>query len=185
MKQVPFFLFLVVTNLLLVKASYSQNDNMDADEEYCRANIAFSNPMILGVTDKNYAHCIRSQNYAEPDKPAGKIVINGVDFLDDGRNNDLIANDGIMTSNQLFTYSKGDVILFPGQYRLSKSNLILYDSIFRHGSQVEPDKFKLSCKFVWVKCSSWPQEYQRICLRLCWPFTGNFEVTECEFTYEK
>ena len=184
MKQVRFFLFVIAANLSFVINSYSQTDGMDADEQYCRANLAFTNPMLLGVNEFNYARCVRSENYLEPDKRGAKVVINGVDFLDDGRNNDLIANDGILTSNQLYSYSKGSIILQAGQYRLSANNFILTDPIFAYTRQIAPDRIKISCKFVWVRCSSWPQEYRQICYRMCWPFNGHFQIAECTVSYE-
>lgn len=161
--------------------SYSQAGDSSDDESYCRANIAFQNPMVLGVTESGYAKCIKSQNYLDPGKPGKRVVINGDEFSDDGRNHDLADGDGILTSTQLFNYDKGEIPVPRGQYRLSNSNLILYDNEFKHSGKIEANRITVSCKFTWVKCSSWPREYQELCYRLCWPFKGNFEVTECSF----
>lgn len=184
MKGVRYFLFAILINGIFVGNSYSQGDEIDSDEQYCRENMAFMNPMYLGINESNYARCVRAQNYLEPEKRPGRVVINGVDFLDDGRNNDLVAHDGILTSNHVYGYSKGSAILQPGQYRPVTNDFILYDVIFNHQSRITTDKIKITCKWVWVKCNSWPQELQQLCYRICWPFNGSFELKECEIEWD-
>jgi hypothetical protein len=182
MRLCKIFLSVMVTNLI-VASVYSQSDGMDPDEQYCRANIAYSSPMILGVDESNYARCVRGKNYLEPGRTPSRVVINGVDFVDDGQNNDIKANDGILTSTQLFPYAKGGKVLSPGEYQ-AKSNLVIIDPIFEHTGKIGPDRIKVTIKFVWVKCTSWPQEYQQICYRLCRPFNGSLELTEVTITFE-
>ena len=163
--------------------SFSQDDEIQAAESYCKANIAFTNFKLLGVSNNEFAKCVESINYLDASKTLSIAMIDDVVFADDGNNNDLIAKDGILTSTVLFKYTKGTPIVDIGAYRMIKNNRTIYDvAIMDTGmidSQMKSLGFSISCKFVWVSCSAWPPQIQKICRQLSWPFTGGFNVTEC------
>lgn len=168
---------------------YAQDQESGEFEKYCKENIAFTNFRLLGINRNQYAKCVESVNYADPDKRHKLVTIDGVLFTDDGKNYDLVANDGTLTSNTLFTYARGEEILAAGEYRVVKNNMTIYDAGFLHqdklNTTMKPSGWEISCKFKWVSCSSWPPALQQLCFDLSWPFRGGFEITECTVVYKQ
>ncbi len=163
--------------------TFSQDDQLGEFEAYGKANIAFTNFKLLGVSNTEFAKCVESINFLDASKTLRVVMIEGVGYADDGINYDLVANDGILTSTVLFKYTKDSPIVDIGEYRMSKNNATIFDVAFRHkdliDSQMKSLGFSISCKFIYVPCSSWPPQIQKLCRQLSWPFTGGFNVLEC------
>ncbi|MBK7562506.1 MAG: hypothetical protein IPP43_04860 [Chitinophagaceae bacterium] len=182
-------IFITVLSLVTYQ-SYSQADGTPDYEEYSRAHMALTNFKMLGINKNQFAKCVESVNYLDPSKRHRLTIIEGVQFADDGKNFDLIANDGIMTSVQLSDYTKESVVLPTGIYLPVMNNTIVYDSHFLHVDQIsgksqQPEGFSISCKLNWVKCSAWPIPYRQFCRDFSWPFNGGFEIVECTLKFEE
>ena len=189
MKNLFKLALLIISFGLISKKSFSQAISPQDEESYCKANIAFTDFQLLGVTSTQHAKCVRAVNYLEPGKTGKRVTINGTDFVDDGLNYDLVANDGILTSTVLTKYSSDVMPLPVGIYQDIKNKTAVFDNSFAHISKlnesgaskgVEMDKFKISCTFVWVSCNTWPPEIRSLCFSTSWPFHGYFTVTQCE-----
>lgn len=170
-------------------SSYSQTDDTQDWETYSRTNIAFTNFKMLGVNKNQFAKCVESVNYLDATKRHKLVIIEGVQFADDGNINDLIANDGILTSAVLTNYSIGVPTIPVGEYRKIKNDMLVYDAAFSHfgknSNSPQTEGWGISCKLKWVKCSSWPVPLQSICRDLSWPFNGGFELTECTISWSE
>ena len=178
--------FFILMNIISYQ-TFSQDDQSGEFEAYGKANIAFTNFKLLGVSNTEFAKCVESINYLDPSKTLRFAKINGVVFADDGNNYDLVANDGILTSMVLFKYTLDTPIVDIGVYRLIKNNTTIYDVDFKHKVLADSQgRFGISitCKFVYVPCSAWPPPIQKLCRQLSWPFIGSYEVTECSVTIE-
>ena len=177
------FVMLMAAILVIEHHGWSQGTDPDQDETYSRANIAFSGFSVLGISDQAYTRAVKSENYLDPEKRHRKLLINGEEFLDDGRGNDRAGNDGILTSTSVYEYKKG-MIPWPVGVYTPVNRLVLTDEGFRYGKAISPDKIIIKCKFLWVSCESWPPEYRQVCRQISWPFNGIFEVKECEITWQ-
>lgn len=180
-----YFLFGLGAMLLvgLSLISYSQDGSGDDLETYVKTNIAVSKFKILGVTQKQFAKCLETENYSEPDKKLRLVVIDKATFADDGKGYDLVAGDGILTSNELYFY-KG-VSYTPGTYHNSPDHeAVVADEIFGFHNRVNTgEKWKISCKFRWVPCREMSYPQSMLCEVMGWPY-GGFRLTECEITWE-
>jgi hypothetical protein len=95
---------------------HAQDDTIEDWGSYVKSNIAVSKFRILGVTPKQYAKCLETENFYEPEKRLKFLVIGKTIFTDDGQGYDLKADDGILTSKQLFYYySRAN--LLRGEYK--------------------------------------------------------------------
>jgi len=193
MKNLFKLALLIISFGLISEKSFSQVISPQDEESYCKANIAFTDFQVLGVTSTQHAKCVRAINYLEPGKTGKRVTINGTDFVDDGLNYDLVANDGILTSTVLSRYPSDIMPLPVGVYQDIKNKTTVFDNSFAHvgklnepgtGKEIEPDRFKISCTFSWVSCNSWPENIRSLCFSTSWPFTGYFTVTQCEVTIE-
>ncbi len=193
MKNLFKLLLLGISFELISEKSFSQVIGLKNEESYCKANLAFKDFQLLGVTSTQYAKCVKVVNYLEPGKTGKMVAINGTDFVDDGLNYDRVANDGILTSTRLSNYSSDQMPLPVGIYQDIKNETILYDDSFAHVSKINEspggkgagvNKFKISCTFVWVSCNSWPENIRSLCFSFNWPFTGYLAIKECEFGFE-
>ena len=186
-KSIKILSFIILWSIGSYQA-FSQNDQLAEFEAYGKAHIAFTNFKLLGVSISEFAKCVESINYLDPSKTLRIAKIDGVFFADDGNNYDLVANDGILTSMVLFKYAMATQIVEIGDYRMIKNNTTIYDVDFKHkemiDSQMKSIGFSITCKFVYVPCSSWPPPIQRLCMQFSWPFVGSYEVTECEIKFE-
>lgn len=162
---------------------HAQDDTVDDWGSYVKSNVAVSKFRILGVTPKQYAKCLETENYFEPEKKLKFLVIDKTIFSDDGQGYDLKADDGILTSNQLFYYS-GRSRVIPGDYKESPDyNQLLAADEFVYRPELT-EKLIIRCKFKWNKCKDFPTPQQvLICQIAGWPF-GGFEILECEITFE-
>lgn len=171
---------------LLPSKTYAQTDSRDM-EAYSRQNIAFTNAQILGINRKEYAQCIQSVNYHDPSVTHKYVTINGIRFSDDGKNNDLVGGDGILTSEKSLPYQTYNTPLDPGQYRQVTTPIRLTDKAFTHNpiqsNGLQGDGISISCTFKWKKCTSWPQHLISLCETFSWPFTGGFEILECKVIF--
>src|SRR5687768_6901710 len=93
-------------------------DDVDDFEQYAKTNIAVTKFRYLGVTQKQYVKCVETENFLDPEKNLKFLTIEKAVYADDGHGYDLIANDGILTSNQLSTYT-GTPYITPGTYKES------------------------------------------------------------------
>lgn len=180
--------FTIIILSFISYQSHSQSEDTQDYETYSKANIALTSFKILGINNNQFAKCVESINYLEPSKKHKLVIIEGVQFLDDGNNYDLLANDGIMTSIVLFSYSEEATIIPATEYQKLKKDYIFYDSAFLYKATVnntpQTEGWGISCKLKWVKCSAWPPPYQSICRQFSWPFNGGFELTECTITWD-
>jgi hypothetical protein len=189
MKNLFKLLIVIISFELIPEKSYSQVIGPENEESYCKANIAYTDFQLLGVSSAQYAKCVKAVNYLEPGKTGKRVTINGTDFVDDGLNNDLVANDGILTSTVLSRYSSGVMPLPVGIYQNIKNQTTVFDNSFAHVSKINQsgtgkgagmDKFIFKCKFVWTSCNSWPENIRSLCFSTSWPFHGYFAISECE-----
>ena len=182
-------IFITIISLVAYQ-SHAQTDDTPDYEAYSRAHMALTNFKMLGINTNQFAKCVESVNYLDPSNRHKLVIIEGVQFADDGNNYDLKANDGILTSVQLSDYTKESKRIPAGIYQPVKNNAIVYDAIFLHadkvsGNSLQPDGFSISCKLIWVKCSSWPIPYRQFCRDFSWPFNGGFEIAECTFKFDE
>lgn len=182
------FIRISLCSLPLLLFSFSGIAQSHADpflaEEYARMHLAYTSPMQLGLSETEYARCIRVQDFTGSGQLPRHVVLNGVAFYDDGSLNDLEANDGILTSREGFTYSKGAAWVPVGEYRDLGRPYFICDERFSHHPKVPADKFKIIVRTRWVPCSEWPEGYRQLCLRLCWPFTGSLQIEAIEVVWE-
>jgi hypothetical protein len=178
-------LFIVVS--ILSGTAHSQQGGVLNSDTYCKANVGLSNFKLLGVSPSQYAKCLEAKNYLEEAKKVKMVTIDGVDFVDNGENYDLVANDGILTSKSLFKYEGTGTAIGVGQYKNTKDNQLVYDISFAHLSKIQSGglsgKLSVACNFAWVNCNSWPQAYQSICNSITWPFSGYLSITNCRITW--
>ena len=151
----------------------------DPDETYVKQNIGLTNFKILGISRKQYAKCLESMNFLEPQKKLRYTVTEKVEFADDGQGYDLVANDGIMTSKVLFYYEQGTPYADPGQYLSPKENPFVHDRLFAHTTS--KISVSVDCDVRWIKCSEWPSNLQNICKSFSWPFKGYLDFSNCKF----
>lgn len=161
---------------------YSQDMGVLDEENYVKKNVALTKFKILGVNAKAYAKCIESQNFAETSRQIRYTELEKVEFVDNGEDYDLVANDGIMTSKTLFGY-EGQPVLSPGEYKEVRTNVGIHDPQFEHVQKLSTQEGKIkvlfTCGFYWKPCSAWPPAAQNICRRLSWPFSGGLVVHNC------
>lgn len=166
--------------------SFSQDGSGDDLETYVKANIAISKFKILGVNQKQYAKCLETENYLEPEKKLKFLIIDKTSFADDGNGYDLTAGDGILTSNELFSYT-GNSYVLQGSYKESPDHdAILADEQFAHHASkglAEKLKITIGCKLKWVTCNEMSYWQAVACNAMGWPH-GGFRLTECEFKIE-
>lgn len=163
---------------------HAQDDITD-EGNYFKSNVAVTKFRILGINDKQYAKCVETENFLDPDKKLRFLVIGKTSFADDGQGYDLVAGDGILTSNQVFNYTNNRFVT-PNTYQESPDyNSILADELFRHHEDGTAGKFKIiiSCKFKWVPCSQMSYWQAMACNAMAPPY-GSFVVTECEIKIE-
>ncbi len=188
MKKVLNSGLLVLMLISVFTFGYSQGDGVSEEENYVKRNIALTKFKVLGVNVKQYAKCLESVNYLDADKKLKFTMIERTDFGDDGRNYDLVANDGILTSTTLFTYDADTEVVQAGAYKIGASHdSFVIDDSFAHQAEIgSGGKFKIiiGCKFKWVTCSQMTNPgNQYLCNWAGWPY-GSFQVTECEFKVE-
>lgn len=172
-------MLLTANYVFFTNAGLAQVADQDPDEVYCRTHISYSGFCQLGISQTTYAKAMKSQNHFEPDKKTHKFVIDGEEYLDNGEGNDLVRDDGILTSVVTYNYAKGESIIPVGQYRQNGNHLVLTDPLFSHTGSISPDFIRVSCEMIWVSCSSWPQQYRQVCLDFSWPFRGYLHATRC------
>src|SRR5687768_14847262 len=158
--------------------SFAQDDVADY-EEYAKTNIAVTKFRMLGVTQKQYVKCVETENFLEPEKKLKFLMIEKAIYADNGQGYDLVADDGILTSNQLSNYT-GSEYISPGSYKETPYfNEIVADELFAFRTTLA-EKFSIKCKVKWVKCSDLPEGPQKtVCFLAGWPF-GGFTLIECE-----
>lgn len=165
----------------IVEEAYGQDDGSADLEKYIKSNIALGDGRVLGVSSTNYVRCLQSVNYAEPGKRLSSVEIDRVVYMDDGTGYDLVAEDGIMTSNVPFSYQEYEKPVPIGEYRLVKDNFVVHDPLFEHdfGGRIVVE---IACDVSLVTCSQggnclacqwgiWPHGCVRLknCrLRLSW-----------------
>ena len=166
-------------------AAQSQDLTNYGGETYVKRNIALTKFKVLGVNSKQYAKCAESVNFLETEKKLRYTVIDRVEFADDGANYDLVANDGIMTSRTLFTYSEGTAAVDAGRYTTPQNEVFVYDTQFAYSGtgRAGGPSLGITCDLRWRECSSWPSNLQSICREFSWPFTGYLEATNCRITF--
>ena len=161
----------------------AQNDADVYNEAYARAHIAYTDFMKLGITSTTYAKCITVSNFYEQGKIFCIASFNGEEFRDDGKGNDKMSGDGILTSIKTTPYEKGSTVAGVGSYFSSPGKYLLCDPGFIHTSSV-PEMFlriKVDCDIEWVNCNTWPANLQSLCLELSWPFSGYFTNRGCKW----
>ncbi len=179
----------ILQTLLFVSFSiitFSQDDTGYGQEAYVKTNIAFSKFKLLGVSSRQYAKCLESINYHEPGKKLKFMVIEQIDFADDGRNYDLVAHDGILTSSIAFSYSAGSDIIPQGTYQNTLSHdSFVFDESFSHQAQINAAATSArGCRFKWVSCSQMTNPSQQfLCNWAGWPY-GSLVLTGCFTGFE-
>ena len=171
--------------LSLLTPSFSQDDTSDGNEEYVKTNVAVTKFRILGVTRTQYAKCLETENYLEPDKKLKVVVIGKNTFADNGSGYDLQEGDGILTSTEIFNYEKTSPVLV-GTYRETEdySSIIADEGFAFFGSVNRQVKVKLGCKVKWVPCNQMTHPGQAwLCNWAGWPY-GSFVIVDCEFGLE-
>lgn len=186
-------LIAIMTGTLLLLSLSIQSKSQAIDDDgtatYIKKNIVLTNLKVLGVNTRQYARCVETVNYLDSDKKLRLAEIKGVQFADNGKGNDLVANDGILTSVDLFMYEQGAAIIPPGEYWPVKEDVLIYDPEFAHEDRLNETtteailKIKVKCTLEWVKCSSWPAEHQTLCRELSWPFKGGLKP-HCYIEFE-
>ena len=166
-------------------STVSAQDDIVDEGSYFKANVAVTKFRVLGINEKQYARCLETENFLEADKKLKFLVIDKTSFADDGQGYDLKADDGILTSNQLFNYTNNRFVT-PNTYQESPDyNSILADELFRHHEDGNAGKFKIiiGCKFKWVPCSQMNYWQALACNAMAPPY-GSFVVSECEIRIE-
>ena len=165
--------------------TFAQDVAVEDNGDYVKSNIAVSHFKILGVTRKQYARCIETENYLEPDKKLKFLVVDKTSFADDGQGYDLKEGDGILTSTELSSYNSAGYVL-PGDYKESEDyNTVIADESFAFYNTVnQAGKIKVICRFKWVPCNQMSNPGQIwLCNWAGWPY-GSFVVTDCEIHWE-
>jgi hypothetical protein len=163
----------------------AQVDVNDAGS-YFKTNVAISKFRILGINQKQYAKCVETENFLEPEKRLKFLVIDKTSFADDGQGYDLKADDGVLTSNQLFNYTENRFVAVNSYQESPDYNSILADEHFAfydNGSHSGKFKIIIGCKFKWVPCSQMSYFQAIACNAVGWPW-GSFMITECEVKIE-
>jgi hypothetical protein len=153
------------------------------DEEYFKRNAALTDLARLGVNDEGYARCVTSINLRDTENNAKMVTLDETEFRDDGQNNDLRANDGILTSVKLFAYSKGESTLPAGVYQKTPDDYIVHDEIFEHlGSGRLPlPKISVSCKITVRGCGDFPEPQRTLCYQAGPPYV-HFQFHGCHLS---
>ncbi len=187
MKYVFKTAILIIALGLYSEKIFAQEIEPQSDESYCKANVAITNFKILGVSTTKYARCAEAINFLEKSKRVRMVKIDGVEFVDNGEDNDLVADDGIMTSRVLFDYARDGGNVPIGQYVVTRDNSIVYDASFAHVSKINTGmtagKISIACDVYWESCDSWPPAYQSLCRRFTWPFSGSIVIANCRITW--
>jgi hypothetical protein len=174
---------LLVLMIQPVTAPCFSQASEESAEQYFRSNIALTNFKILGVNDRQYAKCLESENFDDVTRRLGAVVIDKVTFLDDGRNYDLEANDGILTSTTLFEYTSTPIRA--GTYRAPGKDYYVFDDTFRHTANLSewPPRIKITATLKWVPCKKMEEPDKTICYMVGWPY-GWFELSKIDITFE-
>ena len=174
-------LIFLVFGLFKMNPGLCQDDGSpETEETYFKKHSAFTDFSRLGVNQKQFAKCVKNVNYLEEEKTLNVVFFGKTEYKDDGKNYDVVANDGILTSSELFFYGDRETVLPPGEYLRSNEDYIVYDDLFEHmGSERLPPliKVRVKCKNRWVHCSEMPNPFSQICYEMGPPF-GSF-VFEC------
>lgn len=162
----------------MTSAVLAQDDVADY-ELYAKTNIAVTKFRALGVTQKQYVKCLETENYLEPEKKLKFLMIDKAMYADNGLGYDLVADDGILTSNQL-SYYTGSGYLLPGTYKeTTYFDEVVADELFAYRSNLT-ERISIKCKLKWVKCSDLPPGPERtVCQLAGWPF-GGFTIVDCD-----
>jgi hypothetical protein len=162
--------------------TFAQAEDSDV-EIYLKENTAFTNLKGLGVNKAQYAQCVESVNYLEPAKKARVLVVDKVEYRDDGLLYDLISGDGILTSTMLFNYAAGETPITPGQYVNNKENVLVIDPAFAFRSATGKwPHLEIVCDFYFERCSSLTEPARSICNSFGFPF-GNWVLKNCKVKF--
>ncbi len=154
---------------LFSRVAFSQDDFTDSEELYFKKNTALTDFSKIGVNNKQYAKCLKNVNFLEPGNTMNITIVGKTEFRDDGRNYDLAADDGILTSTTLFLYDEGETVLPAGGIEMNKQEYLLHDEIFEHTGRF-PIKFHISCKTKWVPCNQLPYPMSTVCNEMGPPY---------------
>lgn len=177
---------LVVLFTNIFTFAYSQGESAVDDENYVKSNIAVTKFKLLGVNARQYVKCIETVNFFEADKKLRFLVIDNISFADNGLKYDLVADDGILTSTEVFTYAAGTRAIPTGMYQnTSGHDSFVFDESFAHYEKTGSfNKLIIGCKFKWVPCSQMTNPAQQfLCNWAGWP-RGSFTISECEVKWE-
>lgn len=166
---------------------FSQADlSSDAQsyENYVRSNIAISKFKVLGVNRKQYAKCLQTENFLEPESQLKYVVIDKTTFADDGNGYDLKAGDGILTSTELFTYTKGAPVEGGTYQETAEYHTIITDPLFEHTSEAgRSSSIGIKCKTKFVPCNQLSEPaHQWLCNWAGWPY-GEIIFYDCQIDF--
>lgn len=184
MKKISKLLLCTVALIGFCLIGQAQNSSDISNEAlYVKRNVAMTHFKFLGINAKQYAKCLETVNYLEPEKRIRLVMIDREEYADDGQGFDLVANDGILTSKQAVNYSTGQTVIAIGHYTPALNNPLVHDPLFAHTDRVNGvmGKFgiKIKCNVSWESCNDWPPHLQQLCKDITWPFSGGLSITKC------
>ena len=125
----------------------------------------------IGITDES-ARSVKIKSYDNMYKLKNMYIIDGVDYTDDGKTNDDVANDGIFTSMQLLpvpTETSINTITPIKSDKFKFNDLLLADN-----PNVNKTTFSLTCKF--RRVTQGYSLFGNSCSDTC------IQIYDCEFT---
>jgi hypothetical protein len=172
----------VIGTALTVLQGYGQSGTLAADGDYFKRHTALTDFVKLGVNDAGYAKCVTNINFRDPENTVKMVTMNSEDFRDDGQYYDLRANDGILTSVTLTSYSKGENPIPAGQYEKLQEEYLVHDELFEHlaTGRLFP-KLSLTCRVRSVHCEEFSEPGRSLCYRLGPPYR-HLDFYDCHFT---
>ena len=112
MKHLHFLTLLILAGILTAcnstKVIESQRSEISLDE-FSQKYVAFLDARIRSIDSKKYVKELHFVNFSDRKIEVQNTYFNGFKYSDNGKGNDLIANDGIFTSDEEFNFDSNIV----------------------------------------------------------------------------
>lgn len=84
----------------------SATDNSIRLENYSDQNVSIFDARIRSINSENFVKELYLVNLGDEEIAIGNMYIQGFQYSDNGKGNDLVASDGIFTSTELFNHDR-------------------------------------------------------------------------------
>lgn len=187
-----FFVLLFATILTITSCKQDITDQVQENslEQFSQQNVAFYDARIRSLNETSYVRELYFANFSDEKLSVQTTYFEGNVYFDNGLNNDLVANDGIFASNEVFKHDQRipydrinqvrSVLEKPVVHPDFKQNVklaVLESSYELRKSQLQTRIFEVTCKVTFTgggcrACDWWGGRHCDWC----------FSLSECTVT---